>query len=340
MKQRYDTRIQVLEEALGSIKNDQKELNGFQEIERTTLEERVAQLQNALARTTDGNTTISSPRHVRVRVPDDVASIVTSRMGSSDDVIVECAQQEEEKTEVEEEEEEEKSEDDVVEALRSELKELKAHTQKQRESLEAQLEELTAELQEHMERDEAEMTEERVRAAKKQDELREKLQQSEAALQSAREEQLELKNSKATLQKRLEEMSSVAVHNDGSVDAEKTDVLNSQLDQLCDIVEKQESELESRQNIEKELKCTKKELDDMRTYILTYKERSDDKIQALREEIESGNEDIAALDTRMVQVQRMLLEIVRRGESGKMNLKKILSTLTKMSDSLVRRDDE
>ena len=309
-QQQYDTRIQVLEEALGSIKNDQKELNGFQEIERTTLEERVAQLQNALARTTDGNTTISSPRHVRVRVPDDVASIVTSRVGSSDDVIVECAQQEEEKTEVEEEEEEEeeKSEDDVVEALRSELKELKAHTQKQRESLEAQLEELTAELQEHMERDEAEMTEERVRAAKKQDELREKLQQSEAALQSAREEQLELKNSKATLQKRLEEMSSLAVHNDGSVDAEKTDVLNSQLDQLCDIVEKQESELESRQNIEKELKRTKKELDDMRTYILTYKERSDDKIQALREEIESGNEEIAALDTRMVQVQRMLLK--------------------------------
>lgn len=340
MKQRYDTRIQVLEEALGSIKNDQKELNGFQEIERTTLEERVAQLQNALARTTDGITTTSSPRHVRVRVPDDVASIVTSRMDSSDVVIVECAPQEEEKTEVEEEEEEEeKSENDVVEALRSELKELKAHTQKQRESLEAQLEELTAELQEHMERDDTEMTEERVRAAKKQDELREKLQQSEAALQSAREEQLELKNSKATLQKRLEEMS-VAVHNDGSVDAEKTDVLNSQLDQLCDIVEKQESELESRQNIEKELKRTKKELDDMRTYILTYKERSDDKIQALREEIESGNEEIAALDTRMVQVQRMLLEIVRRGESGKMKLKKILSTLTKMSDSLVRRDDE
>ena len=33
-------------------------------------------------------------------------------------------------------------------------------------------------------------------------------------------------------------------------------------------------------------------------------------------------------------------EIVRRGESGKMTLKKILSTFTKLSDSMVRRDDD
>jgi len=324
---------------LSSIKSDQKDLSGFQEIERTTLEERVAQLQNALARTTDG---VTSPRNIRVRVPDDVASIVTSLVGSSsnsdcevvseDQVVVEEQQNEDD------EEEEEKSESDVVEALRSELDELKAHTQKQRESLEAQLEELTAELQEHMERDEAEITEERVRAAKKHEELQEKLEQSEAALQSAREKQLELKNSEESLRKRLEEVSS---ENRAVVEkTEKTDVLNSQLDQLCDIVEKQESELESRDKVEQELKRTKDELEEMRTYILTYKTRSDEKIQALREEIEGGNEEISALDTRMVQVQEMLREIVRRGESGKMKLKKILSTLTKLSDSMVRRDDD
>ena len=66
---------------MSSIKSDQKVLNGFQEIERTTLEERVAQLQNALARTTDDG--VTSPRNIRVRVPDDVASIVTSLVGSS-----------------------------------------------------------------------------------------------------------------------------------------------------------------------------------------------------------------------------------------------------------------
>lgn len=316
-------------------------MSGFQEIERTTLEERVAQLQNALARTTDG---VTSPRNIRVRVPDDVASIVTSVVGGScsisDDRVV--AVEEEEQTEEEQNEEkqteEEQSESDVVEALRSELEELKAHTQKQRESLEAQLEELTAELQEHMERDEAEITEERVRAAKKHEELQEKLEQSEAALQSAREKQLELKNSEESLRKRLEEVSS---ENRAVVEkTEKTDVLNSQLDQLCDIVEKQESELESRDKVEQELKRTKDELEEMRTYILTYKTRSDEKIQALREEIEGGNEEISALDTRMVQVQEMLREIVRRGESGKMKLKKILSTLTKLSDSMVRRDDD
>ena len=94
---------------MSSIKSDQKDLSGFQEIERTTLEERVAQLQNALARTTDG---VTSPRNIRVRVPDDVASIVTSVVGSSssisDDRVV--AVEEEEQTEEEQTEEEQNEE--------------------------------------------------------------------------------------------------------------------------------------------------------------------------------------------------------------------------------------
>jgi len=312
-------RAEVLEEALSSVKSDQKDLNGFQEIERTTLEQRVAQLQNALAQTTDS--TSISPRKLRVRVPDDVAAIVSKTNLCEKDIHVVVD---------EEEEEEEEKESDVVEHLNKELEEVKAHTQKQRESLEAQLEELTAELQEHMERDESEMTEERVRAK----ELQEKLERSEAALQSARAQQLELKSSEEMLRKRLEEVSL------SESNSEMKQVLNSQLDELCDIVEKQETEIESSKRSGEELRRTKRELEDMQAYILAYKTRSDEKIQALKEEIESGNDEIAALDTRMLQVQRMLQEIVRRGESGKMKLKKILSTLTKMSESLVRRDDE
>lgn len=236
-------------------------------------------------------------------------------------------------------------EDVLVASLREQLNEMKQRTDTQRKALEVQLEELTAELMNHMERDA--INEERDAALER---LRKELKETRDELQTQTKRSEALVSSEAELRYRIEQAETEK--REKSKDREKRTklervswarekaALTAQLDDLCDIVEEKELKESKLKKTEVALEAAKKELDEMRAYVLTYKTRSDRKIQQLRDEICGADDDIAKLDATLLKIQRMLQEIIKRGENKSMSFPKVLSTLGKIVNSLERQQEK